>query len=103
PAHNVSHRPWRSRHDKLVAVQYVELTGLQQSEDGRVGAIPTGPIPLQAGHTGLGELDSHRLFQGLGPEPGGEQTRSQAGRAVFRYLPSAAAMAASDPPGALMA
>src|SRR3989441_9096679 len=86
-------RSGRSRDDQLGADQDVELSRLQQSEDGQVGAIPAGPIAFQAGDTGLGELDSHRFFDGLGPESGGEQTGSQAGRAVLRHLSGSAAMA----------
>src|SRR3989449_8713688 len=86
----------RSRDDQLGADQDVELSRLQQSEDGQVGAIPAGPIAFQAGDTGLGELDSHRFFDGLGPESGWKQTGSQAGRAVLRHLSGSAAMAASE-------
>src|SRR2546422_762760 len=54
------------------------------------------PEALVPSGFGTEALEEAVRVQGLGPEPGGDQTRSQAGRAVFRYLPSAAAMAASE-------
>src|SRR5437773_11842366 len=98
-AHRGDARSGGSRDDQLGADQAVEPSRLQQSEDGRVGAIPAGPIAFQAGDTGLGELYSHRFFDGLGPESGGEQSGSQAGRAVLRHLHGSAAMADTEQSG----
>src|SRR5207247_10689053 len=95
-AHQGDDRSGRSRDDQLGADQAVELSRLQQSEDGRVGAIPAGPIALQAGDTGLGALYSHRFFDGLGPESGGEQAGSQAGRAVRAAVSASPASAAPE-------